>query len=184
MGWLEDAFVGIISLILCIMNVVAIAIILLETEGNNSGDINPIAIQVAEAGIGITMAFTGAYAILYCYYLYCLYVDTNPRKDHTKFECGFIIFLFTGSCILSIVAMAVILIETDKNNKQQPDIIAVRSAEVGIGIIIAITGIYGIYKMITTFGGSGNKQNPYIYPNYYSPTSPPPGLGYRPHNGW
>lgn len=49
---------GVIMLALCILNIVALSIIVVESKGTN---VTQDAIKTAEAGIGITLAATGLY---------------------------------------------------------------------------------------------------------------------------
>lgn len=151
---------GVIMLALCILNIVALSIIVVESKGTN---VTQDAIKTAEAGIGITLAATGLYTI------YIGYKVKNP--GNSSFIANIFLFIIFGIlCILNCIAMAVVLIETDVNNHDiQVDSVAVQMAYAGIIITMLVTFIYMVYCFATIkskssvqpFGSlkNNNKQN-------------------------
>lgn len=146
MSKIEYTVIGIGSLILCILNIIAIAITVMESQNHNNVD--NTALQMAEAGVGITLAVTGLYAI----YNGIIY-RKNIQLGLPTTENIVNIVVMSILCILNVVAIAILLIESQKET-QQIDQTALQMAEAGIGITLASTGIYGIYCLVKAFGNS------------------------------
>jgi len=146
---------GVIMLILCILNIAAIAIVVLETQNKLQSD--PTAIQIAQSGIGITIAITGLMAIFHWWKLF--------RPNRTDSFTGHLLLALITSilCILNIIAMTIFMLET-QTNAVHIDHTVLQIAEAGIGITIATTFIYAIYNFSTA--KRPNSYNGYGPPRY------------------
>jgi amino acid transporter len=156
--------IGTVMALVFILNIVAISIMVVESKGTNT---SPEAIATAEAGIGIAIAVTGIYGI----WNYIKF--KNPGRDYygrlidNSTYCLVTAVLMGILCILNVIAIAIVLITSDANQKQL-DPIALQMAYAGVSITIIASFVY----MCVNFSALGKSQNPNgIQTGYVAPPS-------------
>lgn len=144
MSTLGKGLTGGLMALLCLLNVIAISIIVVQNKG---ADTTGTSIQMSEAGIGITLTVTALYAI------YAFYKFKNPRPTDSVVYFLVVGIVMTLLCLLNVIALSIVMMEAESATSFTVDSTAYQMALAGISITIIVTFVYMIY-CFATMGGS------------------------------